>query len=96
MLRWVTSNTSLKALSHTGTPPNLSALQQIAEKFNAKFIQRKFDNYASQRNAALKEVNNKSRWILMVDADEIVSESLKIEIKNIIKSKKLNLNDTLR
>ena len=60
--------------------------QQIAKKFNAKFIQRKFDNYASQRNAALKEVNNKSRWILMVDADEIVSESLKIEIKNIIKS----------
>lgn len=56
----------------------------IAEKFNAKVIQRKFDNYASQRNAGLDEVNPKSNWVLMIDADEIVTTELKDEIQETI------------
>lgn len=56
---------------------------KIAEQFNAKIAQRKFDNYAKQRNEALKSVSDKTDWILMVDADEIVSRELKQEIKQL-------------
>ncbi|MCK8480557.1 glycosyltransferase family 2 protein [Psychroserpens algicola] len=56
----------------------------IAKSFDAKVIQRKFDNYASQRNAALQAVSNSSSWILMVDADEIVTSELKTEIKKVV------------
>ncbi|MCF8274260.1 MAG: glycosyltransferase family 2 protein [Flavobacteriaceae bacterium] len=55
---------------------------KIAKQHHAKIVQRNFDNYANQRNAALKEVNKSSEWILMVDADEIVTPELKEEIKN--------------
>ena len=52
----------------------------IAQMMGAKVIKRTFDNYANQRNEALKSVSTKSDWILMVDADEIVSGELKQEI----------------
>tara|TARA_B100000900_G_C20591066_1_gene721603 strand:+ start:413 stop:1240 length:828 start_codon:yes stop_codon:yes gene_type:complete len=58
---------------------------EIARSFNAKIIQRKFDNFSSQRNAALKSVNSDSKWILMIDADEIISEDLKQEISDVTK-----------
>jgi glycosyltransferase involved in cell wall biosynthesis len=57
----------------------------IAREMGARVIQRKFDNYASQRNAALKAISAGSDWILMVDADEFVSPELKSEILNIIR-----------
>ena len=41
----------------------------IAAAKGARFIQRRFDNYAAQRNAALTEVQFKHPWLLMVDAD---------------------------
>lgn len=53
---------------------------EIAKSFNATVIQRKFDNYASQRNAALTTVPDNCDWIIMVDADEIVTPKLKDEI----------------
>ncbi|WPY98251.1 glycosyltransferase family 2 protein [Christiangramia sp. OXR-203] len=56
----------------------------IARDFGATVIQRKFDNYANQRNAALKEISPKSDWVLMVDADEIVPQELKTEILSTI------------
>lgn len=55
----------------------------IARKHDALIHQRKFDNYASQRNEALKAVSNKCDWVLMVDADEIVTKDLKNEILSI-------------
>ncbi|MUP44551.1 glycosyltransferase family 2 protein [Gramella sp. BOM4] len=57
---------------------------KIAKNFNAKILQRKFDNYANQRNVALDSVAEQSHWILMVDADEIVTEELKKEIFEVI------------
>jgi len=42
----------------------------IAREKGARVFQREFDNYASQRNAALNEVKYKYSWVLMVDADE--------------------------
>ncbi len=47
----------------------------------AKLYQRAFDDYASQRNYGLNEIKYKNPWILMVDADEEVSEELVNEMK---------------
>jgi glycosyltransferase involved in cell wall biosynthesis len=43
---------------------------ELAREEGARVYQRKFDNYASQRNAALREVEYPNQWVLMVDADE--------------------------
>lgn len=55
---------------------------KIAKSFGAKIFQREFDNYANQRNFALDQINDNIDWILMIDADEIVEENLRDEIKN--------------
>jgi glycosyltransferase involved in cell wall biosynthesis len=55
--------------------------EQIAKAGGARFIQRTFDNYASQRNYGLKEIKYKNSWVLMVDADEVVTPELAREIK---------------
>jgi glycosyltransferase involved in cell wall biosynthesis len=54
----------------------------IAESRGARVVQRRFDNYAAQRNAALNEVQYKHPWVLMVDADERVTSELAQEIAN--------------
>ncbi len=43
---------------------------------------RKFDNYAAQRNAALKSISNEFNWVLMIDADERITLELQKEILN--------------
>lgn len=57
---------------------------EIAKSHQANIIQREFDNYSNQRNAALDSISKESDWILMVDADEIVTEELKNEILTVI------------
>jgi (heptosyl)LPS beta-1,4-glucosyltransferase len=56
----------------------------IAETHDAQVIQRRFDNYTNQRNAALDAVRGKSEWALFVDADERISPSLAREIFEVI------------
>jgi glycosyltransferase involved in cell wall biosynthesis len=53
---------------------------EIAKAAEARVYQRKFDNYASQRSAALNDVEYKYPWVLMIDADERVTDKLKEEI----------------
>ena len=53
---------------------------------NVKFIQNKFLNYSDQRNFALSQTSND--WVLFVDADERISNSLKDEIINVLKDLK--------
>lgn len=55
---------------------------EIAKKFAAKFLQRKFDNFSNQKNFALKEATGD--WVLFLDADERVTHSLELEIKQVI------------
>ncbi|MBR0457734.1 MAG: glycosyltransferase family 2 protein [Victivallales bacterium] len=43
---------------------------ELAKQQGARVFQRKFDNYANQRNAALETVEYPGEWVLMVDADE--------------------------
>jgi glycosyltransferase involved in cell wall biosynthesis len=53
---------------------------EIAKTKGVRLVQRRFDNYAAQRNAALTTVPYKNPWVLMVDADERVSPELAAEI----------------
>ena len=57
---------------------------EIAKSCGAIVKVRHFDNYAAQRNAALKAVSSKFNWVLMLDADERVTLDLEQEIKSII------------
>jgi glycosyltransferase involved in cell wall biosynthesis len=53
---------------------------EIATARGVRVFQRPFDNYASQRNAALTSVPYRNSWVLMVDADERVPSELADEI----------------
>ena len=55
----------------------------ICKAMGVDFHLRKFDNYAAQRNHGLS-LNFKYDWILMIDADERVSDELREEITEII------------
>jgi hypothetical protein len=47
-------------------------------------VQRQFDNYAAQRNAALTEVRYRHPWVLMVDADERTPPDLVLEMQRAV------------
>lgn len=53
---------------------------QIAARYGCHIVQHKFENYAKQRNYALDHLPIRSRWVLFLDADEWLPESLKQEI----------------
>ena len=56
---------------------------EIAEKCGAKVFKRKLeDDFSAQRNFGLKKA--KGEWVLFIDADEYVSESLSQEILEVI------------
>lgn len=50
---------------------------------------RKFDNYSLQRNWGIQEINYKYEWLLMIDADEVMTDEVSMSIKEKIK----NAND---
>jgi glycosyltransferase involved in cell wall biosynthesis len=53
----------------------------IAQARGAHVAQRKFDNYAAQRNAALDTLLFKHEWIFVLDADERIPRALASELK---------------
>lgn len=55
---------------------------KIANTFNTKVFHRKFDNYKNQRNYGLSLIDPFD-WVLMLDADELLSDELITEIKNL-------------
>jgi len=57
------------------------ATVELARAAGAEVIQRVFDNYAGQRNAALETVHDRADWVLFVDADERVTPELAAEIQ---------------
>ena len=61
---------------------------KIAKKFKCKILKKKFINYSLQRNFIINKCNNKYEWQLHLDADEIVSNKLIEEIKEILKINK--------
>lgn len=56
----------------------------LARGAGAEVIQRKFDDYAGQRNAALDSVKGRADWVLFVDADERVTPELAAEVRQAI------------
>jgi glycosyltransferase involved in cell wall biosynthesis len=54
----------------------------IAQAAGARVVQRRFDHYAAQRNAALNEVSYRYPWLLMLDADERATPELHWEIEH--------------
>jgi glycosyltransferase involved in cell wall biosynthesis len=52
----------------------------IAEERGARVVHRTFDDYASQRNFALRDISYRHAWILMLDADERVPPELQREM----------------
>jgi len=54
---------------------------ELATAFGATVTQRKFDNWSSHQNWGLKNILFKHEWVLYIDADERVSESLLSALK---------------
>ena len=51
---------------------------EISIKMGARVLQRRFDDFSSQKNYAVSQA--KYDWIFILDADEQISEDLKLEI----------------
>lgn len=59
--------------------------REIASKYDASFFHNKFYNYSTQFNWGLNIVRNGNhKWILRIDADEILTPKLNKEIKKTI------------
>ena len=59
---------------------------ELAEKYNVKIIKRKFDDFSSQKNFAIKQAKN--NWIYILDADERVTPEVEKEILEAVKDPK--------
>ena len=57
---------------------------EIAEKFGARVFQENWKGYARQKNSAVEKANG--NWILSLDADERVSNDLRLEIESAVNS----------
>jgi glycosyltransferase involved in cell wall biosynthesis len=55
-----------------------STVEKLSKYSNVKVIQRNFENFADQRNFAISEASYD--WILFIDADERITDSLRNEI----------------
>jgi len=55
----------------------------IAKDFGATVTQRIFDNWSSHQNWGVKNIPFKYQWVLYIDADERVSESLFLALKKL-------------
>ncbi len=60
--------------------------KEKAIALGCKVLDRKFDNFSSQKNHAIAEATGD--WVLFIDADERVSQKLKIEILSVIENGK--------
>lgn len=60
---------------------------KLARTFGANVMLRPFDDYASQRNAALQRLPFKHEWVLILDADERIPEELSAEMLRFVRSR---------
>jgi len=58
--------------------------REIARSFGAKVFTEEWKGYALQRQSALQKCRGK--WVLFLDADEVLSDELKEEIKRVLKN----------
>ncbi len=60
----------------------------IVKKNNAVLLQRKFDNFSSQKNFAISKASH--NWIFLLDADESIGKKLEEEILKTVNSNDLD------
>ncbi len=76
-VRWCDDVVVLDSFSRDGTVA-------IAGKYGARVLERRFDDYARQRNFALQEIAYRHPWLLMLDADERVPVELEREMRQAV------------
>ncbi|HEY1685032.1 MAG TPA: glycosyltransferase family 2 protein [Tepidisphaeraceae bacterium] len=59
---------------------------EIAQKYGARIVQRKFDNWSAHQNWAVSNIPFKYPWVYYSDADEVVSDELAAEIEGVVTS----------
>lgn len=57
---------------------------EIVKQSNAVLLQRKFDDFSSQKNYAIEKASND--WIVWIDADEVLTKELQEEIKQAVEN----------
>jgi len=62
---------------------------EIAKRFGARVITRRLDSFSAQKQAGLNSLG--TEWVLVLDADEVVTDALKDEILHFIK----DVNDSI-
>ncbi len=67
---------------------------EIAESFGAKVYTEDWKGHGLQKQSVIEKC--KGEWILILDADEVVSDKLSIEIKNILANNKYNAYECRR
>ncbi|MHC4965578.1 MAG: glycosyltransferase family 2 protein [Planctomycetota bacterium] len=65
---------------HVVDAESTDGTEEIAEAFGASFIAHPWPGYARQKNWALDNLEFKSDWILILDADEAVGQDLRDEM----------------
>mgnify|MGYP006127430019 CR=1 FL=1 len=63
---------------------------KIAKELQCIVFKRKFINYSKQRNYIIRKCNKKYQWQLHLDADEVLSEKLIKNIKDVLFKNKKN------
>lgn len=53
---------------------------EIAKSLGANVVQRSFDNFADHKNWALDNIPFNFDWVLILDADESITQELRVEI----------------
>ena len=54
---------------------------EIAKEHNARIYYRHFDNFSNQRKFSLEKINFNTKWLLVLDADETLTDALKDELR---------------
>lgn len=65
---------------------------EVALHYGANFVQREFDGYASQNNAAFDSLPFRHDWILILDADERCTPELAQEVQETVAAVPPDLN----
>ena len=60
------------------------ATEEIAAQWGAEFRHHDWPGYAAQKNWALENLEFESDWILIVDADEVVTAELRLQIEDVL------------
>jgi glycosyltransferase involved in cell wall biosynthesis len=58
--------------------------KSICEEFGARFFERAFDGFGTQRNWALENTSPRHDWVLILDADERVTPGLVAEMRDVL------------